>query len=129
MKNISFDFDGTLSFIDMDGKECMFHIQNFCKALVQEKIHEIFIITRRNSFDPQETFEVFNLAARLGIKKENVIFTNREYKYGTIKQLDIHVHIDDDWDDIDRIHKHTTCKAAWSLDREVELKFANLNNE
>jgi hydroxymethylpyrimidine pyrophosphatase-like HAD family hydrolase len=129
IKRISFDFDGTLSFIHQEGYECMKHIQEIAKQLTSEDKHDIYIITRRNFFDFEETFEVFNLAALLGINKNKIIFTNREYKFHTINQLEVDIHIDDDWEDLDRIAKHTKCKTVWSLDREVEQKFVNLINE
>lgn len=129
MKKISFDFDGTLSFID-DKIECMKHIQDFCKSLTYAKQHDIFIITRR--YGPSSGYtehkEVYTLAEKLKINPKNIIFTNRKYKYETIKVLNIDIHIDDDIQDIEFIIKHTTCKTVDSLDRAWKEKFETLIN-
>jgi hypothetical protein len=105
---ISFDMDGTLGHVP--------YIQNLCKCLLLDPSNEVLIITRRynhvNTEYGDEMTQVFNLAGRLGIKKENVHFTNREYKVGLIKQLDVDIHYDDDFTEIQLIRQHfPKCKG------------------
>ena len=98
---ISFDFDATLGHVP--------YIQNLCKCLLIDKHNEIFIITRRYGYvHPEfgdEMTQVLAVAAKFGIKKENVVFTNREYKVGTIKKLGIQIHFDDDATEIMHIRQ------------------------
>lgn len=105
---ISFDFDGTLAHVP--------YITNLCKCLLLDPANEILIITRRyNYMHPEygdEMTQVFGLAAKLGIKKENVHFCNREYKVGIIKHLNVDIHYDDDFTELQLIRQHfPKCKA------------------
>lgn len=114
-KKISFDVDGTL----INNKD----IQEFCKKLCDEGLHEIYILTRRfeESYTDirhgDEHTDVFNLASSLGIKKENVVFLNREYKYDKINELDIKIHIDDDPVENAFIREHCVMCIAICVDK------------
>lgn len=99
----SFDFDGTLG-------ESL-ELQEFCKKFIAHGI-EVKILTRR--FEPgfyqeDEHSWVYALAKELGIKHENIHFTNRKYKYEFVDKLGIHYHIDDDFNDYYYILNHSKC--------------------
>lgn len=90
---ISFDFDGTLAELGA--------VQDYCRKLVQGGF-EVYIVTRR--FRPghpmnemyDEATPVHSLAAQLGVPRERVIFTDREYKATILNELGIRYHLDDD---------------------------------
>lgn len=111
-KLVSFDFDGTLV-DDFYGehnsqKET---IQKICKDLIDNG-HNVFIVTKR--FGPEfshlgkknEHVEVHELAEKLGIRKENIHFTNREWKYYTLKRLNMNVHFENSEDEVYEIRRN-----------------------
>lgn len=96
---ISFDFDGTLEFQD---------VQDMAKQLIDEG-YNVCILTTRYS-DPRSYScyrladdktvekvhsELFNIAKRLGIKEIN--FTEFQWKETIIDKLNIDVHLDDNY--------------------------------
>ena len=111
----SFDFDGTL----LDSK----FLQSYCQQMLQSNI-DVYIITRRldlkegEKFGINEAKEVYELAKILGIKKENIYFTNRAYKYDTVKKLDIDCHIDDDYIDVSNIRTLSKSKCIHFIENE-----------
>jgi len=97
---ISFDFDGTLEFREM---------QNFAQEL-KDRGYDICILTTRYSDpmnydwaekDPEHAKtlhdELYAIAKRLGITEIN--FTEYQFKTGFIDQLGIDIHIDDNFHD------------------------------
>lgn len=125
MKKVSFDFDNTLEFQS---------IQNYAKKLIEEGI-EVHIVTSRYedlskySFecDHEDMFEVVN---KLGIKKENIHFTNMEYKWRFfIKNPDFIWHLDDNGEEIQLFHIHKVkTKCIWSLSGNYEYDCNDLLN-
>lgn len=103
---ISFDFDGTLRDIP--------EIKAYCAKLTANTKHNIYIVTKRYSsfftkkfpLVSDESSEVYSLAELLGIKDQNVYFTNRQRKIEIIKQLNIDIHIDDDPKEIRLLKNH-----------------------
>tara|TARA_R110002096_G_scaffold41463_1_gene112146 strand:+ start:177 stop:536 length:360 start_codon:yes stop_codon:yes gene_type:complete len=98
MKNlkISFDFDNTL--------ECE-EMQELAIKLLKSGA-EVFITTSRTDYHsglkiPND--DLFEVAERVGIKKENITFTKFKCKYKFTKDFDIH--FDDDEVEIDNINK------------------------
>lgn len=99
---ISFDLDGTLRehFNGEDNPE-QEELRELCKKLIGDG-HEVFIITRR--FSPEkcnegiknEHVDAYIVAEEIGVKKENVYFMSRHWKFSKVKKLKIDVHIDDD---------------------------------
>lgn len=99
---ISCDFDGSLD-DNFDGtinphkKE----VRNKVLKLIRRG-YDVYIITRR--YGPEnssrgaidEHLVVLEVAKELGIPKEKVIFTNREWKYSSIESIGACMHIDDD---------------------------------
>lgn len=96
IKNISFDYDGTLS----DPK-----VQEIAEQAILDD-NNVFIITKRQSGDKA----VLNLAMELGIKKSNVIFTNGEPKWTYLIDNSIDIHYDNEQDEIEQMKQKTSAK-------------------
>lgn len=92
---ISFDFDGTLT----DSK-----IREVAKSLLDK--HEVFILTSRFS---DMMGDIFYLANKIGIKRENVLCTNLKDKgdYLLENNLQFDIHFDDDYFEVDSINNKT----------------------
>jgi len=110
-KKISFDFDGTLvdDFYGEHNSQKE-EIQKICKDLIDNG-HNVFIVTKRfgpefsNSGKKNEHLEVYELAEKLGIRKENIHFTNREWKVVKLGQLDINVHFENSENEVYHIRE------------------------
>ena len=61
---------------------------------------------------PYDNREVFGMAERLGIKQENITFTNYQDKYSFLKDFDLH--FDDDEHETILINEHP-CKCIGVL--------------
>ena len=90
MAKISFDFDGTLIYKD---------IQDTAKALIAAG-HEVIILTTRyedlSMYGGNVTHdELYRIAKDIGITQ--VIFTNYVWKYEVIDKYNIDIHIDDNY--------------------------------
>lgn len=96
--NISFDFDKTLSIPD---------IQETAKSKIDEG-NTVWIITRRYLDENKEVEEVAN---KLGIPLDRVIYTNGEWKWRTIKDLPIDIHYDDKLIEVTLIERYTKTKC------------------
>jgi hypothetical protein len=104
---VSFDFDHSLT--NPKNKELA------KKFLVLGA--EVHITTSRtndpiNGKQPYDNREVFSMAERLGIKKENITFTSYADKYSFLKDFDLH--FDDDEHEIILINEHP-CKCIGVL--------------
>lgn len=88
----SFDFDGTLDSNPM--------ITNLCKSLVQAGT-EVFILTNR--FEDQGEI-VRNLAHKLGIAENHILFARGATKAAMIKKYGIDCHFDDDEVEVHQIN-------------------------
>lgn len=104
---ISFDFDGTFSL-----KE----VQDFYYK-IKDKVN-FLILTRRYDEIHKHLWvsnptnkELWDLIDSWKIPKENVFFTNFEWKYTFLKDTFVLLHLDDDWNEIDYINKNTTVKG------------------
>lgn len=96
--NISFDFDGTFR-----------HVNHLVERFIQFG-DSVFIVTSR--LELKDNSIVFEWAEELGIKKENVHFTNQELKINKLHELKIVLHFDDDLIEVDEINRNSeTCKA------------------
>jgi len=97
---ISFDFDGTLT----DPK-----IREVAISLLDK--HEVFILTSRFS-DTME--DVFGLAGRMGLKRENIFCTNLKDKGDWLVENDLQfdIHFDDDYFQVDSINNKTRTLAV-----------------
>lgn len=90
MAKVSFDFDGTIEFED---------VQEVAKDLIKKE-HTVCILTTRFSdpsnynFDATEIHQhLFDIAKKVGI--DEIYFTEFEWKYKSIDDYNIDIHIDD----------------------------------
>ena len=105
---VSFDFDDTL-----DKPE----VQEYAKSLVEKGI-EVHIVTARQS---DETFapitgwnnDLYKVAKEVGIKKENIHFTEGGWKVEFfIKNPDYVWHLDNEFEELVRISRRKGCKIS-----------------
>lgn len=110
---ISFDYDGTLDdFYDGRDNPHKKQVRDWAIRLIRRG-YKIYIITRR--YGPgfcklgfgMEHIKVFALAQELGIPRERIIFTNREWKYRFVNSIGGFMHFDDDNEEIVLINQHT----------------------
>lgn len=110
---VSFDFDGTLSRTD---------VQDFAKTLVDSGI-DVWIVTSRIATEPalkkgwhwieRQNQELYDVAEKVGIKRENIIFTEFVPKIKFLKDKNFTFHIDDDVDELmDILDSKDICKAV-----------------
>lgn len=90
MKKVSFDFDDTLEYED---------VQEYAKELV-ERGFEVWIVTTRYEDPSMYSFyvthdDIWKAVEYTGIKKEHVHFNNFEYKHTFFKDKDFAFHLDD----------------------------------
>jgi len=128
MKKISFDYDGNLDDHFDGGKNPhKEEVQKLFKKLSEDDDVDLYLITRR--YGPEhstkglknEHQKVYSLLEELNIvlPKEKILFTNREMKYKIILNLEIDIHLDDDFRDRELINKFTqgssvdTTKPGW----------------
>lgn len=98
---VSFDFDSTLTTEPM---------QKLCKLYLLKGL-DVYITTSRFEYAGESTLyknaDLYKLAEELGIKFENIRFTNMQQKYLFLEGFDIHY--DDDDLEIDEINRQTDC--------------------
>ena len=110
----SFDFDKTLSFED---------VQDFASELIQKGV-EVWIVTARFDYDNKDVFEV---AERLKISKEHIVFTNMYLKSEYFeKNEDFIWHLDDDSVELEFINKDTKVKAINVKNESCKRECLNL---
>lgn len=91
---IGFDFDGVIS--TPQGQ-----------AMASKEIkngNQVFIITKRGLMGQSDVYAVSD---RLGVPRENVVFTQGKYKYNYLRNLYIDVFYDDTQEEIDKINRHS----------------------
>lgn len=135
-KRVSFDFDSTLSIAS---------IQEYAKMLIDKGI-EVWIVTRRYDSEDKYTLdflkeiqvepdelkkqhaELFEIADRLGIKREHIVFMNMNPKYLFFKDNpDFVWHLDDDWTENLHITEFTTVKAVtWFGNRDWKTQCSRM---
>ena len=113
---ITIDYDDTLS---------KPHIQELAKKLVAK--HEVYILTSRLDSLYRKSYkhlhsndDIYEIAEEVGIKPQNVVFTNQASKLEHIHRGRVGIHIDDNEAELKNISALSTCKGFSSLDMEVE---------
>lgn len=113
---ITIDYDGTLS---------KPHIQKLAKKLV--KNHEVYILTSRLDSLYRKSFthlhsndDIYETAEKVGIKPQNVVFTNQASKLEHIHRGRVGIHIDDNEGELKNISALSNCKGFSALDLEIE---------
>ena len=110
---VSFDFDGTLSRKD---------VQELAKELIRSG-YEVWIVTSRIATEPalakgwwwieRQNQELYDVAEIVGIKRENIVFTEFVDKIEFLKGKEFIFHIDDDVDELMAILKSKdSCKTV-----------------
>lgn len=96
---VSFDYDETLT--TSKGQQM---------ALNEiKKGNEVLILTARQERD---SAPVYAMAEKLGIKKENVHFTNGQDKWKFVLRYNINKHVDNSQEQIDKIKKFTSAEGV-----------------
>jgi hypothetical protein len=115
-KKVSFDFDDTLSYEE---------VQNYARSLIEQGI-EIHIVTSRYEDVTRYPFivtdkrheDILNVIKNLNINKDNIHFTNMENKYHFFeKNPDFIWHLDNDDQEIALLNWH----------RDVHNKYVETN--
>lgn len=113
---ITIDYDDTLS---------KPHIQKLAKKLV--KNHEVYILTSRLDSLYRKSFthlhsndDIYETAEKVGIKPQNVVFTNQASKLEHIHRGRVGIHIDDNEGELKNISALSNCKGFSALDLEIE---------
>lgn len=101
---ISFDYDGTLDHPS---------IQKYCVEQ-QELGHDIYIVTTRMSVPEESTFDIFETAEKLSIPHHKIYFTDMEWKYKTLLELGIDIHVDDCKEEMKLIKKYSSIQTIFS---------------
>ncbi len=110
---ISVDMDGTIDH-HFDGTKNPYKkmVRDFILRLIRRG-YTVYIVTRRYGPDNSvrglmnEHLKVWEVADELGIPRDRVIFTGREWKYKTIEALGSSIHIDDDETEKYWIERHS----------------------
>lgn len=111
MKSVSFDFDSTLDRL---------RVQDFATSLINRG-YDLWVITSRlpDGSDPKwkirgmwvpiDNSDLFEVTDRLGIKREQIIFTSHQLKSEVINELGVPLifHLDDDWVELNHINRET----------------------
>jgi len=95
---VSFDFDCTLDKIG---------VQAYAKELLDNGI-DVWICTSRTCPENSENGwndDLFLIADELGIKRDNIIFTNHEDKSNHLLHKNFKWHLDDDWIELNQLNK------------------------
>jgi len=116
---VCFDFDQTLD------KES---VQEYAKFLIKKGI-EVWICTARfadeHAPNPYWNVDLYQVAKEVGIPKDKIIFAEMQDKYKLMKDIDFIWHLDDDWDELDKLNKHTSIRGISVFGNQNWLKKCN----
>jgi len=113
---IGFDFDGTIDFDNLWSHRLV-------NSLMKDPNNEFFLITTR--IEPKENKltdfatitsqnkVVLEVAEKLGIKIENIFFTNFEWKHSLIEKLNLDLFFDNDEVEVHLIN--STCSKCQAI--------------
>ena len=111
--------------IDYDDTLTKPHVQKLAKKLV--KNHEVYILTsrldslyRKQHKRLHSNDDIYETAKKVGIKPQNVVFTNQASKLEHIFRGNVGIHIDDNEAELQNISNIYSCKTFNSLDPEIE---------
>jgi len=102
MKKVSFDFDGTLSRID---------VQKYAKRLLKDGL-DVHVLTARVSDEPGliSNEDLYTVTDRIGISRDDIQFwpySDKANFFREEKNRDFIWHLDDCWFETDAINKYT----------------------
>jgi hypothetical protein len=113
---VGFDFDGTLTRID---------VQRYARLLVKLGVDVHIVTARRKKFDLYESGheDLMTVACKLGILDENIHFLNTFDKSKFYrKNSDFAFHLDDNWFVVDDTNEHSDVIGICVLDDGWVLK-------
>jgi hypothetical protein len=116
MKRVSFDFDSTLS---------LKSVQDYAESLIL-KGYDLWIVTSRlpdgsdskytinGMLVPIDNSDLFEVTDRLGINRNQIIFTSRKLKSKIMNEMGLEFlfHLDDDWVELNYINRETKTKGV-----------------
>lgn len=115
-KKVSFDFDSTLSTIE---------VQKFAQELISKDI-DVHIVTSRfekHKYNVNHNDDVFEIADLIGIPICNIHFMNMVDKFEFFKRNDGFIfHLDDDFIEIELIQEHCSDVHGICLDLQPNWK-------
>ena len=110
--------------IDYDDTLTKPHIQKLAKKLVAK--HEVYILTSRLDSLYRKSYkhlhsndDIYETAEKVGIKPQNIVFTNQASKLEHIHRGRVGIHIDDNEGELKNISALSGCKGFSALDPEV----------
>lgn len=118
---ISFDFDGTLEFPE---------VQNFAKEMIH-KGHDVHIVTtrwddeHRKDMKIEPNTKVWKVAEEVGIPRSKVHFTNMEWKADFLNEKGFHVHLDDNSHEL-RLLRETNCQGVFVNEHNWQKNFRDM---
>ena len=119
MRKVSFDFDYTLGHLR--------EVQEYATELISKGFDVHIVTSRFDSLDKYDKVTIavygitdlkeeheylFEVADNVGIKRENIHFTNMELKYKFFENKDFVMHLDDSCVEIDNINAKTKTIAV-----------------
>ena len=116
LKKVSFDFDSTLS---------LKSVQDYAESLIS-KGYDLWVVTSRLPDDsdpkwkirgmwvPIDNSDLFEVTDRLGIKRDQIIFTSHRIKSEVMNEMGLEFlfHLDDDWVELNHINRETKTKGV-----------------
>lgn len=116
MKKVSFDFDNTLTRLE---------VQVYAKELVERGL-DIWVTTSRYATDPggkdKWNNDLFKIIDKLKIPRVNVIFCEMIEKSKLISDKNFIWHLDDDSIELESINNHTMCVGIYVEDSFIWKK-------
>lgn len=109
---ISFDFDNTFSIKEV--QDFYYQIKNKVNFLILTRRYDELHKHLWES-NPSNK-ELWDLIDSWRIPKENVFFTNFEWKYTFLKDTFVLLHLDDDWNEVHYINEHTSTKGICTME-------------
>lgn len=99
-------------------------VQDYAKMLIDRGV-EVWIVTARYPEEHEDNKygknkDLFDVAKKLGIRKERIVFTELKPKYTFFKiNDDFTWHLDDKAEELTAINVHTQVKGIWVLDKRT----------
>ena len=95
MKDVSFDFDGTLALPE---------VQSYAAELMKRDDVRVWVTTRRIS-GQKHNQDLYKITKKLGIPDSRITFCSLRYKYEVISKHPFIWHLDDDPQDLQALAK------------------------
>lgn len=104
---VSFDFDSTLTESDVQKLAKELLSLNYDVYIVTSRVDDVYAKEMNWWWVEKQNKQLYDLAEELGIKRENIVFTQYIDKIEYLKDKNFIFHIDDDIEEIDLINDST----------------------